>query len=256
MEKSALAQSPTIEPIRSLYPYLVILALGAIAGLLALGMWGYEGSFLRLNSYHIPFLDQIMPHFTHLGQGVLVGAIIALFWIKKRASLVIAFILALLITLIAVGISKQLLFADWFRPMAVFGNKDIDIHHIALRNWMHFSFPSGHSTSAVVVFGFLTYGISQRRVLLSASLGGLTLAVIYSRLYIGVHFLGDILAGSLIGATILVITLTLLYPKIKYWLIQKTTTFQATIEKALYVISGATLIFSIYQLLSTYYFYD
>lgn len=64
-----------------------------------------------------------------------------------------------------------------------------------------FGLPSGHAQNAVVVFGSLIRTIRQKWyayvVVILALLIGL------SRLYLGVHFLGDVLAGWAIGAVIL-----------------------------------------------------
>ena len=60
------------------------------------------------------------------------------------------------------------------------------------------SFPSGHSASG---FAFAScVGASLPRA--AAPLLGLAAAVAYSRVYTGVHFPGDVIVGSLIGAAI------------------------------------------------------
>jgi len=58
------------------------------------------------------------------------------------------------------------------------------------------SFPSGHSASA---FAFAT-GVSARIPLLGPLLYTLAGLVAYSRVHTGVHFPGDVVAGSLTGA--------------------------------------------------------
>lgn len=68
-----------------------------------------------------------------------------------------------------------------------------------------YSFPSTHSAMAITLFGFLAYFYSQRRSL-KKSINAtfliifLVLAVGFSRIYLRVHFLSDVLAGYLIGA--------------------------------------------------------
>ena len=60
------------------------------------------------------------------------------------------------------------------------------------------SFPSGHSASA---FAFAScVGASLPPA--APPLLGLAAAVAYSRVYTGVHFPGDVLVGSVIGAVI------------------------------------------------------
>lgn len=67
------------------------------------------------------------------------------------------------------------------------------------------SFPSGHATTAVAFFGFLAYLIGRthrnkriRNVTMVLAIT-LILLVDLSRLFLGVHYLSDILAGNLIG---------------------------------------------------------
>lgn len=66
------------------------------------------------------------------------------------------------------------------------------------------SFPSGHATIAVAFYGFLTYlllrEIKKYRTLALAIGIIIILALGYSRLYLRVHYLSDVLVGYLIGA--------------------------------------------------------
>jgi undecaprenyl-diphosphatase len=60
------------------------------------------------------------------------------------------------------------------------------------------SFPSGHSASGFAFAG----AVAGTLPVASVPLRGLATAVAYSRLHTGVHFPGDVVVGSLIGATI------------------------------------------------------
>jgi undecaprenyl-diphosphatase len=71
-----------------------------------------------------------------------------------------------------------------------------------------YSFPSGHATVAVAVWGtmvlILAPGRSPRmKVLLGAAAGAIWLLVAVSRLYLGVHWFTDVVGGLALGATIL-----------------------------------------------------
>ena len=69
-----------------------------------------------------------------------------------------------------------------------------------------YSFPSGHSTAATAVFGALAFLVwphartARRRVALVAAAVCLVGLVAFSRLYLGVHYLSDVLAGLALGA--------------------------------------------------------
>lgn len=69
-----------------------------------------------------------------------------------------------------------------------------------------FSFPSGHATLAAAFYGFLIYlawrmlppGFTRTA---TTSILALLIAVIaFSRLYLGVHYLSDVLGGLILGA--------------------------------------------------------
>jgi membrane-associated phospholipid phosphatase len=68
-----------------------------------------------------------------------------------------------------------------------------------------FSFPSGHALVSLAVYGSIALVVARRlprrrdRILLLAATGLLVLAIGFSRLYLGVHFLSDVLAGFAAG---------------------------------------------------------
>jgi undecaprenyl-diphosphatase len=82
-----------------------------------------------------------------------------------------------------------------------------------------YSFPSGHATIAVALYGFLLYFAYKHDphhfknpfiVLLAI----LILLIGASRLYLGVHYLSDVLAGYLVGLIWIGISLAIVRPKI------------------------------------------
>lgn len=73
------------------------------------------------------------------------------------------------------------------------------------------SFPSGHATIAVAFYGFLAYLLLKNtkslllRILIISAAFVLIVAIGFSRLYLGVHYPSDILAGYLVGLVWLLI---------------------------------------------------
>ncbi len=80
---------------------------------------------------------------------------------------------------------------------------------------LDFSFPSGHSTIAVTMYGFLAYLIirqlKEKTAKIAVILGAIFIILLigFSRLYLGVHYVSDILAGYLVGTLALITGISL-----------------------------------------------
>jgi membrane-associated phospholipid phosphatase len=85
---------------------------------------------------------------------------------------------------------------------------------VASADW--FSFPSGHALSSVAFYGALAYVVLRNLPSVRMRLAGfagvtLLVAVIgFSRLYLGVHYLTDVLAGYCAGLTWLLLAIGIL----------------------------------------------
>jgi undecaprenyl-diphosphatase len=73
-----------------------------------------------------------------------------------------------------------------------------------------YSFPSGHTTFAVVFFGLLIYIFTKTRFqkIISSIISVFIIAIIIStRLTLQVHYSLDIIAGAILGTSILIISI-------------------------------------------------
>jgi len=70
-----------------------------------------------------------------------------------------------------------------------------------------FSFPSGHSAIALAFYGYLAYILlklfNTQRLVILISFSLLIAFIGFSRLYLGVHYLSDVLVGYLVGLIVL-----------------------------------------------------
>ena len=108
---------------------------------------------------------------------------------------------AALTGLVAVGVNSALVNI----PMKFAGGRarpDRETAGVPAERWVPMptstSFPSGHSASGFAFAG----GVAGSMPGLAVPLRGLAAVVAYSRVHTGVHYPGDIVVGSLIGATI------------------------------------------------------
>ncbi len=89
---------------------------------------------------------------------------------------------------------------------------DVSLHLVTQGGY---SFPSGHSVTSVVFYGLMLYLIQKNcknetlRNILSVICGFLALIIGPSRIYVGVHWPTDVLAGWCIGGAILILAITL-----------------------------------------------
>jgi undecaprenyl-diphosphatase len=124
---------------------------------------------------------------------IMVIILLILFY-KKRGQFIIPFIFTVLVAEMVTFFGK--IISHRARPLsAVIFEPD-------------FSFPSGHATIAVAFYGYLTYliviSLKSKPTWLITSLSLiLIIAIGFSRLYLGVHYFTDVVAGYLVGSLFL-----------------------------------------------------
>ncbi|MEM7657736.1 MAG: phosphatase PAP2 family protein [Bacteroidota bacterium] len=203
--------------LQRLTPFLISFGLLWLAGLICLLQLGYEESFLYLNGIRSYAADLLMPHLTHFGDGLFISVLVGLWLAQKRPEMVLNVIIGMSLIGVLVYLGKFWIFRDWHRPVMVFLHR-IEFSEIPLRRLFHYTFPSGHSAAAAGALVFLAYDWGKTPVWSGLTLGGLAALFAYTRLYIGVHFLGDILAGTALGVFVAIGSIHVLEPRLKRWL--------------------------------------
>ena len=157
--------------------------------------------FLFLNSFHTPWLDPFMLYLTQTYVWVPLYAVLLLLVLKKYrndswAPLIGIFVAILLSDQITSGLMKP--FFERLRP-----SRDPELSHLAhIVNGYKgglYGFASSHASNTfacAIFFWMLLKGNYKWIGLLFVWAAFLS----YSRIYLGVHFPGDILAGIIVGA--------------------------------------------------------
>ncbi|HVS95473.1 MAG TPA: phosphatase PAP2 family protein [Puia sp.] len=171
--------------------YLFFFATGAVILL----MLGKATAFVDLNPYHRTTLDSVFAWITFLGDGTFSVIVIAVLLLRRRWSPAVQVTAAFLLSALLAQVLKRLFSMP--RPMQFFPAGQYPYFIKGVTHLGFASFPSGHSTTIFALATMLAILTGDRRwkvvYLLAAVLVG------YSRIYLGQHFLGDVLMGSCIG---------------------------------------------------------
>jgi membrane-associated phospholipid phosphatase len=161
----------------------------------SLAVFSAKDIFFRLNTIHTLYLDTFFQNYTLLGDGVFSIAIFLILLLAERTALAMQVITGYLFSGIISQALKRLIHAP--RPHAIIPNAEYPYFIDGITHAGMTSFPSGHTTSVFALATLLALNTHDKRI----SLIYLITAIItgYSRIYLGQHFLADVVAGALIG---------------------------------------------------------
>ncbi|AWV97616.1 phosphatase PAP2 family protein [Arcticibacterium luteifluviistationis] len=160
-----------------------------------------ERLFIFLNGIHHPNLDGFMAIITARNTWI-PFYLLLIFYIGRRFPVKQAIIFVVYL-IASVGL------ADFITSglMKPFFERPRPCHNEALAGFVHligghcggkFGFASSHAANSFALFGGLFFIFRERKVFVKVLLLWAIL-VSYSRIYVGVHYPGDILVGALIG---------------------------------------------------------
>jgi membrane-associated phospholipid phosphatase len=213
--------------LRSRLGFLQYLSLHIIVGLLlsfaSIGLFA-ELAEEVLESDTLVSIDQLLAHSLHVHATPLANTfflIITVFGLEVLWAAVILFglyfahkrqwgnLLMLVVTMLGAELLNSSLKYFFSRPRPVFDDPIITA--------LHYSFPSGHAMISFVGYGLLAYYLAARtpskprRILIIVAAALLVVLIGMSRIYLGVHYLSDVIAGYAAGAFWLSICTTALY---------------------------------------------
>lgn len=154
--------------------------------------------------YRDPVLVKVFLWISVLGRLnfilVLALAVSLILWLRKRISFIAPILITLSGSYLFVILGKEALRRPG--PVAV---------GLAVYHEYFFSFPSGHATIATAIYGYLAYYFwtetetwkNRLNILFAA---GIAIAAVgFSRMYLGAHYLSDVIGGFLLGLLWLII---------------------------------------------------
>jgi membrane-associated phospholipid phosphatase len=159
---------------------------------------GWDEAALRMLAEHrIPVLEQILLEITFLGTATVVmglAGVVALFLALTRHRASASLLLAATAGSILLNSVLKGLFNRPRPQLFTWGTHALTT-----------SFPSGHAMSAAAVYGTIAYLAARLvrrrgpRVAIFAGASVVILAISFSRLYLGVHYPSDVIAGLIVG---------------------------------------------------------
>ncbi len=221
------------QPKRTIAPFIIMLLIYQLLLAMLIAAYGYNGSFLLLNGQHRDWLDAPMFLLTHLGDALILTSVLGLIFFRKNPGLVLLLIFVVIITGFAGQLMKNFLFDSWDRPLSVIG-KNGEVHTVFGYLLYQNSFPSGHSIT--VSAAMTTVAIILRPGKLRMILLALFVALVsYSRVYVGAHFAGDVLAGTILGVAGSMFLTTWLYPGVSQWVARRSEASLQRLQNTLFL---------------------
>ena len=165
----------------------------------------------ELNEGATPWVTGVMEGVSWMGSttGLLLAAIAAVGVLVGRRYVRAAALVAL--SLAGAQALTALLKVEFARPRPSFAHPVVAQSH-------GYSFPSGHATASIAVYGALAYlAVSTARegvIRTACGVGALILVgmIGFSRVYLGKHFPSDVIAGWCVGLAWLSILVLVLFP--------------------------------------------
>lgn len=164
-----------------------------------------------ISKYITDNLTNIVKYLTYIGSGIVVIGItifVFIFFKNKKYSLYMS------INLISITILQLVLKNIFSRE------RPTDINLIEETGY---SFPSGHSLTAMAFYGFLIYlvhisNISKRSKTIFITLFTLFIVVTgLSRVYLGVHYFTDVIGGFTFSLAYLIVFTNIIKYRVKYY---------------------------------------
>lgn len=151
--------------------------------------------FLFLNTIHHPNIDVVMLFITYCGTGFFTLIVFGVAWLAKKRTLALNILWTFLISGFLVHVLKPLYKAP--RPKAIISTDSYSWFFEGITHSGLTSFPSGHATTIFTLCTLLT--LSCRNKFLAMPFFIFAVIVSYSRVYIGQHFMEDVLVGAMLG---------------------------------------------------------
>lgn len=156
------------------------------------------------------FISGFYKFITNFASGIMVGIISLVFLIIFRNKRYGGFIFLNVFNIFVLNFLLKLLFMR-DRP-----------YELMIIDEVGYSFPSGHAMAAFGFYGFIIYLLwhfnlaKSAKIIFSVLLGALIILIGVSRIYLGVHYASDVLAGYMVSLAYLILYITCVKKCLKF----------------------------------------
>jgi len=155
--------------------------------------------FLLINSFHSPFWDSVMAAVSGRLTWIPLYLFIILFLAKERGRESVILILLVIIAVAIADLASVHLFKNIFMRLRPCHEPDLEglIHLVTGRCGGKYGFVSSHAANSFAIA--VLSALFLRRRWFSIIIIAWASIVSYSRVYLGVHYPGDIIGGAILG---------------------------------------------------------
>lgn len=156
------------------------------------------------------FISGFYKFITNFASGIMVGIISLVFLIIFKNKRYGGFIFLNVFNIFVLNFVLKLLFMR-DRP-----------YELMIIDEVGYSFPSGHAMAAFGFYGFIIYLLwhfnlaKSAKIIFSVLLGVLIILIGVSRIYLGVHYASDVLAGYMVSLAYLILYITCVKKCLKF----------------------------------------
>ncbi|RYG53922.1 MAG: phosphatase PAP2 family protein [Chitinophagaceae bacterium] len=195
--------------------YFLPFAVLWIVSMVYLFQYGERKTFLLCNSFHSKILDHPLLWLTEISGGYIIISLFVLIYARSKPAESLFAVILVFVTWYATIAIKYNHFSDWKSPASLF--KGQNVHVLGNQQIQpELNFPSSQAAIITALFLFVAwhYRGSVSKVIFAAIIAVL---LIYTRIYVGWAYPGDVLSGSILGSLIAVPLIPWYLPKTERW---------------------------------------
>lgn len=160
--------------------------------------------FLLINGCHAEWMDIIMYYVSQKLTWVLLYIVLLVLLYKQYGLRAIAIALTAGLLILVADQTSVVFFKDFFKRLRPCHEPELEglVHLVKNKCGGQFGFISSHATNTFALAAFLSLLMKSKYRWLPMILVLWASLNVYSRVYLGVHYPGDVLVGAIYGATL------------------------------------------------------